>query len=175
MDDSLEELVSRAVSYDEDAFVELMERHKRSMYKIAKTYLRRGEDAADAMSETVLDCFEHLGSLKETKYFTTWLVRILINNCKDILARNKGIGSLEEEWVPEAVCGKDDQGFLDYLEPLPKDTRLMMILYYMWGFRTREIAELLNKKESTVKSKLLRGRAKIKQVFFPETEQEGLG
>lgn len=172
---SLEELVQRAVNYDEDAFVELMERHKTSMYKIAKAYLHGEEDVADAMSETILDCFEHLNSLKEPKYFTTWLVRILINNCKDILNKNRGIGSIEEEAIPESAKTEDNEAFYDYLEPLSKDTRLMMILYYMWGFRTREIAELLNKNESTVKSKLLRGREKIRQVFFPETEKEGLG
>lgn len=172
---SVEELVQLAINYDEDAFVELMERHKGSMYKVAKSYLRSEDDVADAMSETVLDCFEHLGSLKEAKYFSTWLIRILINNCKDILKKNKGIDSLEEEMIPELIRNEDDQDFLDYLDPLPKDTRLIMILYYMWGFRTREIAELIHKKESTVKSKLLRGRDKIRQVFFPEIEQEGLG
>lgn len=172
---SVEELVQLAINYDEDAFVELMERHKGSMYKVAKSYLRSEDDVADAMSETVLDCFEHLGSLKEAKYFSTWLIRILINNCKDILKKNKGIDSLEEEMIPELIRNEDDQDFLDYLDPLPKDTRLIMILYYMWGFRTREIAELIHKKESTVKPKLLRGRDKIRQVFFPEIEQEGLG
>lgn len=175
MSEMLEELVRRAAGYDEDAFVELMERHKPSMYKIAKAYLRREEDVADAMSETVLDCFEHLNSLKEPKYFSTWLVRILINNCKDILRRNQGLGSLEEGMLPESDAGEDDGTFLDYLEPLQEETKRIMILHYMWGFRTREIAELLNKKESTVKSKLLRGREKIRQEFFPETIQEGLG
>lgn len=175
MSDMLEELVRRAADYDEDAFVELMERHKSSMYKIAKAYLRREEDVADAMSETILDCFEHLNSLKESRYFSTWLVRILINNCKDILRRNQGVGSLEEAMLPESAVREDDGAFLDYLEPLPEDTRQIMILHYMWGFRVREIAGLLNRKESTVKSKLLRGREKIRQEFFPEIIQEGLG
>ena len=138
----MEELIRRAKAYDGDAFVELMEQHRQSMYKIAFAYLKREEDAADAVSETILDCFEHLDALKEPKYFTTWLVRILINNCKDLL--------------------------LDYLEPLPKEEQLLMILYYVWGFRTREIAQIVNQKESTVKSRLLRGRAKIRQTFFPE-------
>ena len=43
----------------------------------------------------------------------------------------------------------------------------MMILYYVWGFRTREIAEILHMKEATVKSRMQRGRQKIKQAFFP--------
>lgn len=172
---SLEELVRRAADYDEDAFVELMELHKEPMYRIAKAYLGREEDVADAMSETVLDCFEHLVSLKEPRYFKTWLIRILINNCKDILNKNRGAGSLSEEVAVGEDAPDGDRAFLDYLEPLAGDTRQIMILYYLWGFRTREIARIVNKKESTVKSKLLRGREKIRQEFFPETEQEGLG
>ena len=53
----MEELIRRAKAYDGDAFVELMEQHRQSMYKIAFAYLKREEDAADAVSETILDCF----------------------------------------------------------------------------------------------------------------------
>lgn len=59
------------------------------------------------------------------------------------------------------------RAFLDYLEPLEEEDRLLMILFYVWGFRTREIAELLHMKEPTVKSRMQRGRQKIKQTFFP--------
>lgn len=165
----MEELIRRAQAYDGSAFVELMERHKQSMFKIAFAYLRCEEDAMDAVSETVLDCFEHLGSLKETKYFSTWLVRILINNCKDMLKQKQKVVSMEAVGaldLPE--MSKENREFLEYLEPLSQEERLLMVLYYVWGFRTKEIAQLINQKQSTVKSKLLRGREKIKQVFFPE-------
>ncbi len=61
-----------------------MEMNKQSMYKVAKSYLRYEEDVADAMQETILICYEKLGDLKEPKYFKTWMIRILINKCKDI-------------------------------------------------------------------------------------------
>ena len=78
-------LIKKARQGDTDAFVELMERQKQSMYKVARSYLHREEDIADAMQETVLDCYEKLGQLKSDRYFSTWLIRILINNCNDIL------------------------------------------------------------------------------------------
>ena len=65
--DKTEELLLRARACDGDAFVELMELHKQSMYKVAKAYLKREEDVADAISETILDCFEHLEDLRETR------------------------------------------------------------------------------------------------------------
>ena len=82
-------LIKKARQGDTDAFVELMERQKQSMYKVARSYLHREEDIADAMQETVLDCYEKLGQLKSDRYFSTWLIRILINNCNDILRAGK--------------------------------------------------------------------------------------
>ena len=166
----MEALVRRAREGNADAFVELMEQNKQSMYKIAKAYLKREEDVADAISETILDCFEHMEKLKEAQYFGTWLVRILINNCKNMRKRNGRVEYTDRPEVFERSISAEDEKtreFLAYLEPLEESDRMLMILFYVWGFRTREIAEFLQISEATVKSRLQRGRKKIKQVFFP--------
>ena len=168
--DGTELLVRRAREGDADAFVELMERNKQSMYKVAKAYLKREEDVADAISETILDCFEHMEKLKEEAYFGTWLVRILINNCKNMLRRNGRMEYTDRtEMFEQNISGEDEKTreFLAYLEPLEEEDRMLMILFYVWGFRVREIAEFLKVNEETVKSRLQRGRRKIKQAFFP--------
>lgn len=167
--DKIEELLLRAKACDGDAFVELMELHKQSMYKVAKAYLKREEDVADAISETILDCFEHLESLRETRYFGTWLVRILINNCNNIRKSNQRTEYTDQIEVLSGGGRTDERtrAFLDYLEPLEEQERLLMVLYYVWGFKTREISEILHIKEATVKSRMQRGRQKIKQAFFP--------
>ena len=134
-----------------------------------KAYLKREEDVADAISETILDCFEHLESLRETRYFGTWLVRILINNCNNIRKSNQRTEYTDQIEILSGDGRTDERtrAFLDYLEPLEEQDRLLMILYYVWGFRTREISEILRMKEATVKSRMQRGRQKIKQAFFP--------
>lgn len=172
--DKTEKLILRARNGDPDAFVELMERHKQSMYKTAKAWLIREEDVADAISETILDCFEHLDALREPRYFGTWLVRILINNCSNIRKQNqKYEPAAEPEMLERDSLGagnskqEDNRAFLEYLEPLSEEDRKLMILFYVWGFRTREIAELLHLRETTVKARLQRGREKIKKSFFP--------
>ena len=173
--DKSEKLVLRARNGDGDAFVELMERYKQSMYKTAKAWLFREEDVADAISETILDCFEHLNTLKEPRYFGTWLVRILLNNCSNIRKQNRRTGlaaepeiqNIGEDIRQEGRKPEDHRAFLEYLEPLNEEDKKLMILFYMWGFRTREIAELLHMRETTVKARLQRGREKIKNVFFP--------
>lgn len=59
------------------------------MYKVAWAYLKNDEDVADAISETILNCYEKLSTLKKDSYFKTWMIRILINNCNEML-RHKG-------------------------------------------------------------------------------------
>lgn len=124
-----ERLLRKAKHGDSDAFCRLMDQHMNGMYKIVRSYLHNNEDAADAIQDTILSCFKNLQSLQQNRYFKTWLTRILINKCKDILKKNS------------------------------------RLLYYMEGFNTREIGEILDMRESTVKSRLQRGRQKISQEY----------
>lgn len=164
----MKELIRRAQKMDGEAFVELMELHKQSMYKVARAYLRSEEDAADAISETILDCFEHLCTLREPKYFSTWLIRILINNCKDILEKNRAVTCVEDAgFFEDRAAAEDDREFVRLLEPLDEETRMIMVLHYANGFNTREIAELLQMNESTVKSRIRRAKRKLRAEFFP--------
>ena len=99
----MELLVKRAKRGDAEAFITLMEENKQSMYKVARGFLRDQEDIADAMAETVLNCFEKIGALQHNGYFKTWMIRILINNCKDILQRQRR--SIPTEDMPEKADG----------------------------------------------------------------------
>ena len=166
----METRIKKAIRGDADAFAELVMQYKTDMYKVARGILNNQEDVADAISETILDCFEHMEKLKEEAYFGTWLVRILINNCKNMLRRNGRMEYTDRtEMFEQNISGEDEKTreFLAYLEPLEEEDRMLMILFYVWGFRVREIAEFLKVNEATVKSRLQRGRRKIKQAFFP--------
>ena len=79
-----EHLVEKARQKDPDAFTELMQLHLKDMYRTALAILRNDEDAADAIQDTILACWEKLGALKKTQYFKTWMTRILINHCYKI-------------------------------------------------------------------------------------------
>ena len=81
----MEALVTAAKNGDKEAFVQLIQINKQSMYKAAWVYLRNEQDIADALQNTILSCYEKIQGLREVKYFKTWLMRILINECKDIL------------------------------------------------------------------------------------------
>ena len=86
----MEFLVKKAQKGDAEAFITLIEENKQSMYKVARGFLNNDEDIADAISETVLDCYEKIHTLKQSAYFKTWMIRILINNCKDLIRKQRG-------------------------------------------------------------------------------------
>ena len=78
-------LIRKAKKGDKDAFCRLMDMHVQCMYKIAISYLKNDEDVADAIQDTILSCYENLPGLRKNNYFKTWMIRILINKCKDII------------------------------------------------------------------------------------------
>ena len=81
----MDALITEAKNGDKEAFVRLIRMNKQSLYKTAWIYLRDEQDIADALQNTILSCYENIQRLREPKYFKTWLMRILINECKDIL------------------------------------------------------------------------------------------
>lgn len=95
----MEKLVRRAQRGDRDAFVRLIEEHKLSMTRTALAVLHDEEDAADAIGETVLIAFAKLHTLREPKYFKTWLTRVLLYNCFGILRLRQGLAPLDQ--LPE--------------------------------------------------------------------------
>ena len=109
------QLVKRSIAGDADAFLELMEKNSLAMYKVARGILDNDEDAADAMQDTILTCFEKIHTLKNP----------------------------EESY------------------------RIILVLYYVEGFRIADIASILNMNENTVKTRLVRARVQLKQEYAP--------
>lgn len=160
----MELLVKKAKRGDAEAFIALMEENKQSMYKVARGFLQNEEDAADAMAETVLNCYEKITALKDNAYFKTWMIRILINNCKDILQKQRRSVPVEE--IPDTEDGRTRGGiteFQELIEPLKEQDRSIFTLYYAYGMKVKEIAADMGMKESTVLSRLKRGREALRE------------
>ena len=135
-----DDLVKRAKRHESEAFTELMQLYMTDMYKVAYAILMNDEDAADAIGDTILICWEKMNQLVKIQYFKTWMTRILINKCYDIRKKNQNIICLDE-----------------YEEPAACDE----------GYRIREISDILKIPESTVKTRLQRGREKL-EVYYKE-------
>lgn len=164
--DMMETLVRKAQSGDAEAFICLMEECKMTLRRVAYGYLGNDEDVADAIQDTILAAYENLHTLQKREHFKTWLVRILINNCTKTWRQKKRSASWEggcyADYVQETDQGSADVKFRQLLMSLPEDSRIIFQLYYGEQFTTKEIASVLNMKESTVKSRLHRGREQLR-------------
>lgn len=160
------DLVKRARSGDTEAFIALIEAHRQSLYKVARGFFSEPMDIEDAISETVISCWEHLSTLKKPETFKTWLTRILINKCTDIKRQRKNIVPLE--LLPETAAispAPDDLDFESLIRPLSPPYRVVMILHYSEGYKAREIAEMLELPLGTVTSRLKRGREQLAGIL----------
>ena len=162
----MNELAAKAKRGDPDAFAELIQSQMQNMYKTARAILKQDADVADAISDTILGCWEQIQTLKNPAFFRTWMTRILINKCYDQIRKNKTI-SWEEYPVEQ---GYEESGFeniewKETLDALPEKYRLAMMLYYVEGFKVSEISQILEISEGTVKSRLARGREQLTESF----------
>ena len=162
----MDNLVKRAQQGDADAFAELMQSQMQNMYKTASAMLRDDEDAADAISETILVCWEKMRQLKNTDFFKTWMTRILINKCNDCLRRRKKICTVEEvEDTPVSHREYENVEWMEMMRGLDEKYRLVMILYYVNGLKTTEISSILKISDSTVRTRLARGRSRMAELY----------
>ena len=160
------QLVKRSISGDADAFLELMEKNSLAMYKVARGILDNDEDAADAMQDTILTCFEKIHTLKNPEYFKTWMIRILINNCNEML-RHKGrvFPTMEMEEGIFEEPGYVDCEWKEILASLDEKYQVVMLLYYSKSLSVKEIAALLEISQNTVLTRLSRARKQLRAEY----------
>lgn len=174
----MELMIKRAQKGDKEAFIKLMEKYTQDMYKVAKSRLNSEEDIGDAIQETILSAYKNICVLKNTNYFKTWLIRILINKCNDIIANNKNIVYVEEYYensIKDEISQdkfENNITFKEVLENLSEAYRTVVVLYYVNGFNTREISEILNEKEGTIKSRLSRAREKLREFYLEDNDKD---
>lgn len=141
-----------------------------TLYRIAKSMLASEADCEDAVSEAILKAYTKLGTLRDEKFFRTWLVRILINECKKIYKFNSRTISYEN--IPDTPDNNDDKTdsneIYSAIMKLPEKIRIAVTLYYAEGYSTAETAAVLHIPSGTVKSRLSKGRTLLKNILKEE-------
>ena len=160
------DLIKKAIYGDTDAFLELMDVNSLAMYKVAKGILGNDDDVADAVQNTILTCFEKLNTLKKPRYFKTWMIRILINNCNEML-RHKGrvFPTMEMEEGIFEESGYVDCEWKEILASLEEKYQVVMLLYYSKSLSVKEIAALLEISQNTVLTRLSRARKQLRVEY----------
>ena len=145
---------------DEQTFLTYLQAAENTLYHVACTLLRSEADRCDALQDTALRAWQHRNSIRQTEYFTTWAVRILINVCRS-MARKQGrmvpTDTLQERPAPE-----EDTELHLVLDAMPERHRLPLVLFYLEGFSIQEVARTLGIPTGTAKYRLHQARKALK-------------
>ena len=172
----MEELVEQAKHGNSEAFTKLILQIQNELYKIAKMRLSNDDDVNDAIQETMFMAFKSIKKLKENKYFKTWFIKILINECNKVYKKRKTYSNEEfddksfkiSNFENEFEIINSDINFRLVLKNLEYEERLLLTLYYAEEFTYKEIGKILKLNENTVKTKISRTKNKIKKVYGRE-------
>ena len=165
----MEDLIKKAKSGDKLAFTELMLQMQDELYKIAKIRLKNDDDVFDVIQDTMLSAYKSLKKLKHNEYFKTWIIKILINECNKIYKMEKYKREDSYETVGSTLVSPDKTeeiiNFKFLCDNLNKEDGTIILLYYMEKYTDKEIGEILNMKENTVRTKRNRIKNKIKKFY----------
>jgi len=183
------ELIRKAKRGDEDSFEALILSCKGKAYNIALRYMQNEDDALDVLQESFIKIYRYLNKFNENSRFDTWVYRIVVNTCNDMLRKNKKYNfadsvykNEEHEDVALEIADSDpgpgelfeqkEEGayILKCLGLLGFEHREVLILRDIRGFSYDEISEILDCSMGTVKSRLSRARDKLKEIYFKHGE-----
>lgn len=180
-------IIKRALEGDHQAFELLIVRYQNLVYSVACRTLNDENAAADVSQESFMKAFAALGSYRGGK-FRSWLMQIVVNNCYDVLRKRKRrqVSSLEDittdQGTPDTLIDSQESpqeyaermelhDILIYgLQSLTPDQRIPIILYDIHGYTYEEIASIVDVPIGTVKSRISRSRAKLRDFLlnYPE-------
>lgn len=138
------------------------------MYRVACGMLSTDADRYDAMQQALLSAWEKRHTLRNEALFDTWLIRILINACKGIYRKQKRLVPMER--LPETPVDPPDLAVTDAVERLPEKQRIVVMLHYLEGLPTADIARLLRIPASTVRGRLSSARQSLRLELSEEEE-----
>lgn len=137
-----------------------------TLYRVARSIAVNERDCEDAVQEAILTAYDKLSSLREEKYFKTWLIRILINECYRVIKKRGSVVSFEEYMADKkAPEGDVDTELRDALMGLPQKIRMVVVLHYIEGYGVEEIGYMIKIPTGTVKSRLHKGRKLLRDAL----------
>ena len=167
------DLVERCKANDRKAQMKLYRQYCEGMFCVAMRFLKNEDDAEDVMQEAFVKAFQKLDQYRGEVTFGAWLKRIVINKCLDYLKAGKMRYSEiqentlhiveDEDWSVESTFTIDD--VKTAMEHLPDKYRSVVKLYLIEGYDHQEISQILELREATSRTRLLRGKGFLKEIL----------
>ena len=154
---------------DEQTFVAEARAMERTLYRVARGYLRSPDECADAVQEALCKAWDKRQTVAPER-FRPWLTRIVINECRNIGRRKRRVVPMADvEPPPPSDAPAPD--LLDELSALPEKLRTPLLLHYLEGFSLDEVAATLRAPTGTVKSRLHQARKALRLQLEKEDGQ----
>jgi RNA polymerase sigma-70 factor (TIGR02954 family) len=165
------ELVGKAVNGDDEAFLSLIHSYQAALYRIAISYLKNEGDALEAVQEVTYRAYRSVKTVKQHAYFKTWLIRIMMNYCQDLLKKSKR--EVFDEGVINVRGVSEDFTYLEVeeaLSSLTEDQRELLHLKYFQDIKIKDIALMWNTPEGTIKTRLHKALRALRNNFEEKGE-----
>lgn len=156
-----------------ETFCKYIKRYETDMFRFAKSLVGNQADGEDAMQESILKAYEKIDTLRSRRKFKAWIFQILANECYKILRNQKKQEITDPFQFPETKSVRienEDGEILSYILKMQKQYQEVLILYYYDEFSIKEIADILDIPQGTVKSRLARGRKQLRDLLEMEGE-----
>ena len=175
------DLIERCKANDRKAQLKLYRQYCDGMYCVAMRFLKNEDDAEDVLQEAFIKAFQKIEQFKGEVTFGAWLKRIVINKSLDhIKSRKEQYLELREntlhiveddDWEVEEDISIDEVRLA--MEALPEKYRFVVQLFLLEGYDHSEISEILKLEQTTCRTRLLRGKARLKELLKSKTYGTG--
>ncbi|MDO5147604.1 MAG: RNA polymerase sigma factor [Eubacteriales bacterium] len=185
-------LVQRWKSGDEEAFDVLYEKYKNEAVRTAWLLCKNLADSEDIVQETFVQCYLHIGDLKDGEHFRSWMLKILVRNgWKTVKKAKKEMpkeqmelyaqrekdlwrqtgGGRRQSPEQKVIAGESAGELAEALERLSEKHRVVVVLYYYEEFSIKDIAKITGTLEGTVKSRLYFARKQLKRMLISDGDE----
>lgn len=163
-------IIALAIEGDKEAFNTLIEENLKSLYIVARGILNNEQDIEDAFQSTIIKAYEKITSLRKEEYFKTWLTKIMINECTNIIRKSSKVIYMEDSQINNESYNDEHQNFdlVNAINSLSEGLRIVTWLFYFDDMSIEEIADTLGMAKGTVKSRLNRSREKLYYIMREE-------
>lgn len=167
------ELVEQCKANDRNAQLQLYRKYCEGMYCVAMRFLKNSDDAEDVLQESFIKAFQRIHQYRGEVTFGAWLKRIVVNGCIDFLkSKKQHLLELDESYMH--VADDDDWQVEERVDleevkstigKLPDKYRYVIQLFLIEGYDHGEIAQILNITETASRTRLLRGKSRLKELL----------
>ena len=174
-------LIQKCKQNKHSAQLTVYKMYKNMMFNACLRIVRSKHDAEDIVQESFIKGFQKIGQLQEEANLGAWLKRIVVNASLDFVRKKKNEYWIEESFIPEEkeeeLSIEEDKGIKvqlikDCLEEIKEKYRIILVLYMIEDYNHREIGEMLNLKESTVRNQYRRGKKLLIEMIQNRTKDE---